>query len=162
MNYKQWEANILEANSLEKIIEQFRLSSDKVWYLDRHIVDSIDEIPELEDNDNFWSVCRTALALLENWHEYVDKLTDTEILASVPYLVIDDEWLQRQQDSPPPHIRLDLAKQSKYLKPSFFFHTSVETELMNNELKMMLMGKGTGTVRVHHPDEKYGSWIITF
>ncbi|MEZ5427528.1 MAG: hypothetical protein R2747_14745 [Pyrinomonadaceae bacterium] len=162
MNYKDWETEILRENSVEKIIEQFRLSADQVWYFDRHIIDSIDDLPELEDADNFWSVCDAALALLEQWRNYVFELTNTDILASEPYLVIDDEWLERQQNSPPPHVYLTLAKQSKYLKPDFFFHATKETDSKYNEFRNWLMGKGNWKVRIKNPDEEYGCWIIMF
>ena len=73
MNYKDWETEILQENSIGEIIGEFRLSPDDVWYFDPHVIDSIDEIPELDDADNFWSVCDAAMALLKQWHDYIDE-----------------------------------------------------------------------------------------
>jgi hypothetical protein len=160
MNYEEWKTKILEENQIETIIKHFTVSEDMVLFIDRHIIDSINDLPKLDDADNFWSVCNVAFALLEKWHDYVFELANTDILASIPYLVINDEWLQRQQTAPPPHICLDLAKQSRYLKPKFFFHASAETDPLDIQFKNWLMGKGNWKVKIKNPNEKYGSWII--
>jgi hypothetical protein len=162
MRYAEWEREVLNINSIEETIKQFRNSLEEVWYIDRHVIDFADDVPSLEDKDGFWATCEVSLKLLDEWHDYINNLTDNTIFAIEPYLIIDDEWLSRLKNAPPPHIFVCLAKQSKYLKPSIFYDGVLGAELNSESLSYLLVGKGYKRIRIRGSDEKQGCWIIMY
>ena len=111
-----WISEKLEGNSLQEVTQYFRKAEGHTYHLDRHIIDSPDEIPEkLRDQRDLIYVA--TFDLCEKWAVEAKELP--ELIFSVPFVVVDDSWVKGKNNAQPPHIRLCISKSPMLIDDPF-------------------------------------------
>lgn len=101
-------AAVCNANRLEDTLDWMIQSSEDIYSADRHVESPPANIPAR-------AACAAGLALLEQWTKELPKVRASGLFASIPRLVIDQEWLDESEDAPPPHVMLTIAKRQMML-----------------------------------------------
>jgi hypothetical protein len=100
---------VLAENLLEDTVEHF-LSTDDEWtYCDRHVLDPVGL--SAPDEQLVGAACEAALALGRAWNRDRARYASRDVRISRPYVIVDDDWLGRMENAPPPHVYIWLARE---------------------------------------------------
>lgn len=103
-----WVQKVLSENGLADVIGYMRSSGDEQYCLDRHIVDTRQDIPkELQGGEK--SFYESAFLLCEKWCEE-KKIFGDGLYFSGPFVIVEDAWLQGDASAAPPHVKMMMSK----------------------------------------------------
>jgi hypothetical protein len=117
MRTEDWIKAVLSDNQLAQVAEDFKVTGEPCWHLDRHVIDTFLRLPVLSDASIAVAGCLAGIALLRAWEEERKRVLSTRVLISSPVLIIDDEWIKQESNAPPPHVYVCLAMMEKNLEP---------------------------------------------
>lgn len=161
MDYKSWAVTKLKDNSLHEVIESFQISMDKVWYIDRHVIDISEKIPVFDGTDIVEATCYAGFQLLQNWDDTVKSLPDNKILVSRPILYIDQEWLDEDDNAPPPHVACTITNHVANLPHQPILVNSYQlTFKIPDVLQRFLLGTGVSSAYTKSPGDDAGCWLV--
>ena len=100
-------SEVLEQNALADTVDAFVASGDPCWFVDRHVLGPSIEKPGAELVS---ATCAAAVELARRWLKEVQAFRSAGLFISQPFVTIDDEWLDRVANSPPPHVYVVLAR----------------------------------------------------
>ncbi|MBA3406143.1 MAG: hypothetical protein H0U13_15910 [Gemmatimonadaceae bacterium] len=161
MKYETWENEVLNDpdNDLNLMVRRFLETGERIWYIDRHMCDP--GAPELEGTSGWLAACMVALKLLRNWSIVSARVEGTGVLVSRPFLVINDEWLRQDENSPPPHIYVCLAKEEADFKPVQYEDVTRSEKTGDAEIDALFIeGDLLGRVSAVGDDGPVGLWIV--
>jgi hypothetical protein len=157
------EKNVLEHrdNDLAYIVKSFLISNEECWHIDRHVI-QIEDYPLISYSISIMiPVCQVALSLLKKWKDQRDVLiNEVQCNISIPYLIIDDEWLKAYDNATPPHVYICLGKKNSCIPVKHELAAKVE-KTDNRELNQILPGNNYILKRLPATfGEKFGAWIV--
>ena len=117
MKLSDWVTNIVERNDLRRIVNDFAVSPELCWHIDRHVMEVTERVPDLSDASYTVAGCSAGVALLREWTQQVRTLQGEGTALSSPFLVIDDDWISGRDNAPPPHVYVCMAKNVAHLSP---------------------------------------------
>jgi hypothetical protein len=97
---------------LDAVVARFVASGARVWHVDRHVVEVDADVPVAERE----SACGAAIELATRWMRARRALRN-DILVSVPYAIVDDEWILRAPAATPPHVYVCIARDAEAFAP---------------------------------------------
>jgi len=147
-------------NDLPETVRDLELSDDRVWHIDRHVIDVGGE----RDDDRIdpallIDACVAAVALARHWITQASNLRSSTRLISKPFVTFDDEWLTGAADAPPPHVYICVARDEAAFAPVFHGGLVERASLGIPELDSRLIGQG----QLFRLDGEYGEpggWIF--
>jgi hypothetical protein len=95
--------SVREENRLQRIADYLLRSIDRAYYADSHVA-----LPP--QGLGVEAACCAGLALLLDWTSEAALLDRIGLVASKPFLLVDQEWLDELPDAPPPHVLVSLYK----------------------------------------------------
>jgi hypothetical protein len=98
-------------NDLANMVRAFLDSGDPYWHIDRHVTD--DEEARRPSPELVQAGCAVALLLGKAWAKDREAVRSPDVLISQPVVIIDDECLQGTENSPPPHVYICLARDTR-------------------------------------------------
>ena len=138
--------------SINDSILKFEKSNDDYYSIDRHIYE-IDEVDIKELSVPIGMECLIEIVSLI-------ALYSGPIYFSVPYLIIDDEWVLKMPNSPPPHIYLWLLRSKEI---SHYDHFSDSVAASEDEIKKFgLIEKEKWVIHRIDSNEfhEHGCWLV--
>lgn len=157
MSLPDYIQGVCSANRLREVAEHLLQTSDPAYHVDRHVAEPPQGL-EVE------AACSAGLALLLDWTQDAALLGSVGLVASLPLLVIDQEWLDELPDAPPPHLIVTLAKNSSLL-PSGELNAK-RCSKADCPLRGLLSGEleTVSVFRIEASDEResLGGWLFRF
>jgi hypothetical protein len=151
-----WINTRLAENSLLEVVEHFRQAGEDRYYLDRHIVDSLDDFPEnLRDQKDL--ILFGAFELCNKWA--TEAKANSEFFFSEPFVIVDDSWVKGEHNAPPPHIQLCISKSPLELDDLFPI-TGSPSHCDIDGLNEIAKDKGFFCFRVSGDADSDGAWIF--
>lgn len=117
-NYEEIREQLLHDNCLIETVKSFEASEDRVWYCDCPVLEPDKILSDEIDGPLCETAIRLGLDLLRDWSRSSTEVTS--VLTSEPFLRIDDNWLQLQDQAPPPSVNICLAKTPELLQSGSF------------------------------------------
>src|SRR3954468_6885027 len=95
-------------NSLAEVADYLRGWSEECYDLDRHVAQPPEGLSAR-------AACSAGLALLALWTDELPKVHALGLCSAGPLLVVDQSWLDENEDAPAPHVLLTLSKHEDVL-----------------------------------------------
>jgi hypothetical protein len=146
-------------NNLAEIVRDFQSSNERVWYIDRHVLD-VAEAEQLH-SEVLIAACEAAVALARSWFATRRNLAQCGVLISKPYVIIDDEWLRGERHTAPPHVLICLARDRASFAP-VDYRGATTVAAPNDAIGGLIAGRERILRRVSQSRilEEAGEWII--
>lgn len=111
MERSEYIRSVCAENRLVDVAAFFCTLEDDVYYLDRHVNEPPSPLGVSEG-------CEAGFALLKQWLDELAAVKDLGLFVSEPLLVIDDPWLNAEENATLPHVYTVLVKHSELLPSS--------------------------------------------
>lgn len=159
--FEEWESSVLDQNRLSDIVNCLQNSDDMVWYVDRHVVDSLQAVPLANDDLEIAAVL-VGISLAQRWDRAASEADGTTCAISGPVLVVDDEWLERRKNATPPHIKLNIAKSAaaNQAVDQYFPGARQSSEGLDRQIVDRVRSIGWQIYRLAPTEEDDGAWLI--
>lgn len=145
-------------NDLADILRAFRSSGDRVWHIDRHVLDVNEAMAP--DPDTRVGACAAGLGLLRKWYGEIPAEGSSDLFVSKPYLIIDDEWLEGgSPHAPPPHVYICLSRDGGAMAVEHEQDRVRSIELSGSVTELLAEGETFYRISGAFEDEP-GAWVI--
>lgn len=94
--------------SLLSIARVVKETAGDSWHIDRHVLE-VDEEARVVD------AILAAVALARAWMKEREGIGD--LVVSVPYVIVDSEWVHRREPRTPPHVYVSMARSKDSFEP---------------------------------------------
>jgi hypothetical protein len=150
--------SVIRENELEDDVRDFRSSDKDAWYVDRHVLDvgsygsaAIHEV-----------ACAAAVELAKKWFQDRARLIAPDLLISKPVVIIDDDWINGDPDSAPPHVWICMAKNADAFSPMDPTAGTVQMTTSGQPMVDALLGDDLQLWRAHSDDPELGGcWFLS-